>query len=51
LLLGRHVLDLGMAPGPQVGLILKAVYEQQLDGGVRTIEEAVSAARDLIRAE
>jgi tRNA nucleotidyltransferase (CCA-adding enzyme) len=51
LLLGRHLLNLGMAPGPRVGLILKAVYEQQLDGGVSTVDEAVSAARDLIGEE
>jgi hypothetical protein len=40
-----------MAPGPRVGLILKAVYEQQLDGLVSTVDEAVSAARDLIGEE
>lgn len=51
LLLGRHLLNLGMAPGPRVGLILKAVYEQQLDGRVSTVDEAVSAARDLIGEE
>ena len=51
LLLGRHLLHLGMAPGPGVGLILKAVYEQQLDGRVSTVDEAVSAARDLIGVE
>ena len=51
LLLGRHLLNLGMAPGPRVGLILKAVYEQQLDGRVSTVDEAVSAARDLIGVE
>ena len=51
LLMGRHMLDLGMVPGPRVGLILKAVYEQQLDGRVSTVDEAVSAARDLIDAE
>ena len=45
LLLGRHVLSLGVAPGPQVGNILKAVYDQQLDGHVTTLDEAVAAAR------
>jgi hypothetical protein len=30
-----------------VGRILKQVYEQQLDGDVRTIEEAIEAARGL----
>lgn len=45
ILLGRHLLDLGMAPGPAVGRILKAVYERQLDGDVRTLDDAIAEAR------
>ena len=45
LLLGRHVLELGLSPGPQVGEILRQVYEKQLDGEIRTVEEAIDAAR------
>ena len=45
ILLGRHVLALGLAPGPRVGEVLKAVYEQQLDGAVRSLDDAVEAAR------
>ncbi|BCS35314.1 multifunctional CCA protein [Luteitalea sp. TBR-22] len=45
LLLGRHLIALGVAPGPRMGEILKAVYEQQLDGAVTTLEEAIDAAR------
>jgi tRNA nucleotidyltransferase (CCA-adding enzyme) len=48
LLLGRHVLALGLAPGPEVGRITKAVYELQLDGQVTTVEAAIEAARGLI---
>ena len=48
LLLGRHLLALGMKPGPRVGEILKAVYEQQLDNQVTTLDEATDAARRLI---
>src|SRR3989441_1937666 len=44
-LLGRHLLALGLRPGPRVGEILKAVYEQQLDGTVTTVDEAIAAAR------
>lgn len=51
ILLGRHLLDLGMKPGPQMGEITKAVYEMQLDGRVRSLEEAVDAARDLLSRE
>src|SRR5436190_23337793 len=50
ILLGRHLLELGMKPGPRVGEILKAVYEQQLDGGVTNLDEAVGAARTLLEA-
>ena len=45
ILLGRHLLDLGVAPGPAMGVLLKEVYERQLDGEVTTLEEAVAAAR------
>jgi len=48
ILLGRHLLALGLTPGPRVGRILKAVYEQQLDGEVTTIEKAIEVARGLL---
>lgn len=47
LLLGRHLLTLGMQPGPEIGRVLKEVYELQLDGKVATLEEAIDAARNL----
>jgi tRNA nucleotidyltransferase (CCA-adding enzyme) len=47
LLLGRHVLALGLEPGKRVGEIIKAVYELQLDGAVRTLDEAIAAAQRL----
>jgi tRNA nucleotidyltransferase (CCA-adding enzyme) len=49
LLLGRHLLALGMTPGPRVGEVLKQVYEKQLDGEVRTVEEAIETAKPLLR--
>lgn len=48
ILKGRHVLELGLAPGPEVGRIVSAVYERQLDGDVRSLDEAVAAARRLL---
>ena len=48
ILLGRHLLELGVKPGPRVGEILKAVYEQQMDGSVTTLEQAIESARRLI---
>jgi len=47
LLMGRHLIELGVSPGPQMGRILDAVYELQLDGKVKTIDEAIQAARQL----
>ena len=45
ILLGRHLLALGLQPGPRVGEILKAVYEQQMDGKVTSLDEAIAAAK------
>jgi tRNA nucleotidyltransferase (CCA-adding enzyme) len=48
ILLGRHLLALGLKPGPRIGEILKAIYELQMDGAVTTLEQGVDAARHLI---
>jgi tRNA nucleotidyltransferase (CCA-adding enzyme) len=48
ILLGRHLLALGLTPGPRVGEILKAVYELQMDGAVTTLEQAIEAARRIL---
>jgi tRNA nucleotidyltransferase (CCA-adding enzyme) len=48
ILLGRHLLELGLKPGPRVGEILKAVYEQQLDGRVTDLDSAIAVANGLL---
>ncbi|MGH9755652.1 MAG: CCA tRNA nucleotidyltransferase [Blastocatellia bacterium] len=48
LLMGRHLLDLGLQPGPRIGEINRAVYEMQLDGEVVTLDDAIEAARKII---
>jgi tRNA nucleotidyltransferase (CCA-adding enzyme) len=48
ILLGRHLLELGLKPGPRVGEILKAVYELQMDGSVTNLEEGITAAKRLL---
>jgi tRNA nucleotidyltransferase (CCA-adding enzyme) len=48
ILLGRHLLALGLQPGPRIGEILKAVYEQQMDGTVTNLDEAIAAAKPLL---
>jgi tRNA nucleotidyltransferase (CCA-adding enzyme) len=45
---GRHLLALGLAPGPQIGELLKQIYERQLDGEIRTVEEGTTLARQLL---
>jgi tRNA nucleotidyltransferase (CCA-adding enzyme) len=48
ILLGRHLLEMGLPPGPRIGEITRAVYELQLDGQVQTLEEAKTAARLIV---
>jgi tRNA nucleotidyltransferase (CCA-adding enzyme) len=48
ILLGRHLLALGVTPGPHMGELTRAVYEMQLDGRVRTLEEAIVEAERLL---
>jgi tRNA nucleotidyltransferase (CCA-adding enzyme) len=49
LVLGRHLLELGLTPGPKVGEVLNQVYERQLDGGITTTEEGIALAKELIK--
>jgi tRNA nucleotidyltransferase (CCA-adding enzyme) len=51
LLLGRHLLALGVAPGPRVGEILKEVYEKQLDGEITSVEEGIEEAKRVLANE
>jgi tRNA nucleotidyltransferase (CCA-adding enzyme) len=48
LLLGRHLLEMGLEPGPRIGEITRSVYEMQLDGRVLTVDEARAAAHEII---
>jgi tRNA nucleotidyltransferase (CCA-adding enzyme) len=50
ILLGRHLLELGVAPGPRMGEILRQIYELQLDGAVADLETARGIAGTIIRA-
>lgn len=47
ILMGRHLIDLGMKPSPKFSEILNAVYELQLDGKIGNLDEAISAAKRL----
>jgi len=49
LLMGRHLIDIGMQPGPDFKRVLDAVYEIQLDGRVADLHEARLLAEELVR--
>lgn len=51
LLLGRHLLELGMEPGPRMGDITSRVYEMQLDGKVRTLDDARAVVKKILSAD
>jgi hypothetical protein len=46
--MGRHLLELGLRPGPRFGEITEQVYQLQLDGEVRSLDDARAAARRLL---
>jgi len=49
ILLGRHLIELGLKPSRNFGEITKAIYELQLDGKVANLEEAIAEAKKLIK--
>ena len=49
--LGRHVLAHGVKPGPHVGIVLKQIYEMQLDGRITNVDEGLVELEKLLRAQ
>ena len=45
LVMGRHLVALGLEPGPHFGPLLDACYEAQLDGRITTLEEGLAFVR------
>jgi tRNA nucleotidyltransferase (CCA-adding enzyme) len=41
LLLGRHLIAVGVTPGPTMGRLLKDAYDAQLDGEFETVESGL----------
>jgi len=48
ILMGRHLIELGMEPGPHFGPILKDAFEAQLDGLFETIEDGIELLKSRI---
>ena len=48
ILLGRHLISLGLKPGPFFGQILTDAYEKQLDDEFMTLDDAISWAQNQI---
>ena len=48
ILMGRHLIELGLTPSPKFKQILDAVYEMQLDGIVKDLDLALTEAKRLI---
>ncbi|MBA2735505.1 MAG: HD domain-containing protein, partial [Pyrinomonadaceae bacterium] len=48
ILMGRHLIELGLKPSPQFKEILDAVYEKQLDGQITSLNEAILAVKKII---
>ena len=48
ILMGRHLIEMGLDPSPRFKQILDAVYELQLDGNIGSLDSAKEEARRLI---
>lgn len=51
MLMGRHLIEMGLEPSPAFKQVLDAVYEMQLDGKVNSLDAAISEARALIEEQ
>ena len=51
LLMGRHLLELGLKPSPRMGEILDRAYESQMDGEFDSLEEGLKLVKKWIEQE
>ncbi len=49
LLMGRDLIKMGMKEGPEIGKVIKEVYELQLEGKIKTRKEAIEYAKKIIK--
>ncbi|MDF0665877.1 MAG: hypothetical protein P0119_07340 [Nitrospira sp.] len=50
LVMGRHLLELGIRPGPDMGRLLEDCYEAQLDGDFETLDEGLTYVKNRLSA-
>ena len=48
LVMGRHLLELGVKPGPRMGELLAQIYDAQLDGTITTLSDGLAMAHTLL---
>lgn len=48
IVMGRHLLELGVQPGPDMGQLLEQCYEAQLDGEFTSVDQGVIFAKRLL---
>ncbi|MBT5855410.1 HD domain-containing protein [bacterium] len=49
ILLGRHLIELGFDPSPQMGRIIAAAYDLQIEGSITTLDEALIWAKNKLK--
>ncbi|MGQ9897594.1 MAG: CCA tRNA nucleotidyltransferase [Acidobacteriota bacterium] len=47
LLKGRHIVDMGLTPGPDIGKVLRQIYEYQIERKITNLEDGKRLARNL----
>jgi tRNA nucleotidyltransferase (CCA-adding enzyme) len=45
LVMGRHLIELGMRPGPRMGALLRELFDDQISGAFTTVEEGIEIAK------
>ena len=48
LLMGRHLIELGLEPGPHLGRVLEECFARQIEGEFDTLEAGLECARTII---
>ncbi len=48
LVMGRHLIELGLKPGPDIGAVLAACFSRQIEGEFNTLEAGLECAQAII---